>query len=96
MQASGLSFSWGQDAIRNVGKLCDSGHFREKPCRVGLTSCPANKGYHAWKPVFGQFGNFLGAVASNLITKECVDSERQRLAGLEPGVDMIGRGNGDG
>jgi hypothetical protein len=58
---------------------------------------------------FGQSGNFLGAVASNLITKKCVDIERQRpadvkaggvhdqgQAGLKAGGYTLGRGNGDG
>jgi hypothetical protein len=86
VQASGLSFSLGQDAIRNVGKLSDSGHFGEEPNRLGLRSCSANKGHLlARKLVFGQSGNFLGAVASNLITKKCVDIERQRPADVKAG-----------
>ena len=44
MRASGLSFSLGQDAIKNVGKLSDSEHFREKPYWVGLTSGSATEG----------------------------------------------------
>ncbi len=129
MRASGLSFSLEQDAIRNVGKLSDSGHFREKPYRVGLTSGSATEAGHRAGAVcrgsaekkehrrggaptrtkaktppsegrrykdrrvqascrspkdgsqlegaeFEWFGNFLRAVASNLIAKVCVDRLR--------------------
>jgi len=46
VRASGLSFSLEQDAIRNVGKLSDSEHFRGKPYWVGLTSGSATEAGH--------------------------------------------------
>jgi len=46
----------------------------------------ADRGSPPGKFVFGQSGNFLGAVASNLITTECVNIERQRLADVRVGV----------